>query len=227
MRLWNLSHPSSTDIPVSDHSRDTRSLQKQNPIRTPLDLCLCFAAQLFIHLSLETHPVRQPWFAAPKQYTQMLEQVKAYDDVLGHYLKGLSVTKVAEQTRSDRSVHQHYLEDSQAQDLLWVVTIGACFGEEIWTRQPRLQSPNSIVIAKVAGFWDKEESNTTQRADGDSDMTQTEKQSQWASRRFGVLIRHLGYTRLTDVRELFTTKYAYDAMIMDATLNKLFDLNQK
>ncbi|OQV07226.1 hypothetical protein CLAIMM_11689 [Cladophialophora immunda] len=214
MRLWNLWHS-----PVE--RLDTR-LPPNTP-RESLDSALCLAAQLFIYLSLEAHPIKQPWFAAPTQHAEMLEQIKAMDTVLLQRVKDLDPTATIQDPLLGGLANSDSIALAQAQDLLWIVAIGACFEEEVRKQRGRNQISDLTVMPKTdaavhAGRQKREDRE--RRGDDVTMMVQTE----WFSVRFGLLARRLGYTRFAHVRGLFRREHVYDGMMMDETLKKLFDV---
>ena len=222
MHLWNMLHPRNADPSISDSGviPDASELGPQSSVCTSLTLCVCLAAQLFIYLSLETRPIRQPWYAAPKQYEQMLEQLQGLD--IRHLLSArASDLSGSSEPGPDFKRRRRNAKD-QALDLLWILAIGACFEEELSKQQSGPQSGKLVVIARAAGFWDNKGSNATQQPAGPSDPDEASTQPEWCSRRFSVLARRLGYDDFNEVRDLFTTKFIYDTLIMDTTLSSLF-----
>ena len=233
MRLWDAlqSSPTELAIAVTNRTPNALSLRPDDASHASLDTCLCIAAQLFMYLSLETRPIRKPWFRAPMQYEEMLSQIKAFDCVLGHYVRDMDVKTLKAHLKSTSPDHRPCPQEPRADDLLWIVAVGACFEEERDRHENRLGGFVKGETAVSAGFVDYD--------DEDEDQAQTETQMQkqkqarierekeevqrsWFSRRFGILARRLGYAQFDEVRELFATTFAYDAMILDPTLSAWF-----
>ncbi|KIW77715.1 hypothetical protein Z517_07548 [Fonsecaea pedrosoi CBS 271.37] len=213
MRLWNLWHSPADQL-------DTPP--PPNTPRRSLDSSLCLAAQLFIYLSLEAHPIRQPWFSAPTQHAEMLEQIKAMDTVLLQRVKYLDATATIQVPSLERLANSEPTAHSQEQDLLWIVAVGACFEEEVRKQQGRSPTTDLTVMPTAI---------TAVRAGQQGEKNQVEKnavtttpQTGWFFMHFGPLARKLGYTSFEQVRESFRTAHVYDAMMMDETLGKLFDM---
>ncbi|KIW72746.1 hypothetical protein PV04_00921 [Phialophora macrospora] len=242
MRLWNFHHP-----PRSRSESQSESLDSVRPsnhhgshpqcvedyTRASQDSCLGLAAQLFIYLSLETHPVRQPTYSAPIQYADMLERSKVLDARL---FGSVGECATAIEPPGDPSLPTpaplgDERAQAQARDLLWIVAVGACFEEDMSMQLLPDLVPGLAVTATAAGFWDQKGSEVLQCVDdrgggGDSSSSSSTMPTprQWFSTRFGSLARQLGYEQFAGVKELFSESYVYDAMIMEGTLNRLFTL---
>ncbi len=228
MRLWNLLHPSARhDESSRDHNQHSGYLSIGCSLPNSLEPCLCLAAQLFLYLSLETYPITQPWYSAPGQHAEMLARVKALDNILPLTSRDVEMATAPLNQATSGGGRHCLAEDSQAQNLLWIVAVGACFEEEMRKQQNRIQVTEVTQTATAAGFWGQGRSQALQLKDQGQDIAPTcEKQmpTTWFSDHFGRLARRLGYQVLEDATELFTRSYAYDPLIMDETLGRLFDL---
>jgi hypothetical protein len=235
MRLWNFLHPPrfrSESEPESLDSSNNSNLQGshyqyvEDYTRTSQESCLCLAAQLFIYLSLETHPVRQPTYSAPTQYADMLERSKVLDTLLFGHVRESAGAVIESSLTAPALWDEHGL--AQARDLLWIVAIGACFEEDMSRQLPHNLISGLAMTATAAGFWDQKESNVPQCVDdcgGGGGSSMPAPQRRWFSMRFGILARRLGYAQFTCVKELFSENYVYDAMIMEGLLSRLFALS--
>ncbi|KAJ9608682.1 hypothetical protein H2200_006453 [Cladophialophora chaetospira] len=225
MCLWNLLHlPPAGHLPSNiDTPQDSHYLSLGYSPLTSLEPCLCLAAQLFIYLSMETYPVRQPWFSTPDQYAEMLARVRSLDFRLLCPSQDFDTLGSAPANGIHGGI---FGEQSKEQDLLWIVAVGACFEDEM-SRQQEVPVSEETQTCAAAGFLGQGQcqalqlNKTGQRAD-----TTTEKRATptWFSSRVGVLARRLGYRSLVEVTKVFTTKYIYDALTMDEALERLFDL---
>ncbi|EXJ64728.1 hypothetical protein A1O7_01066 [Cladophialophora yegresii CBS 114405] len=232
MRLWNFLHPhpprcpSSSEYPIHQISH-CQSVEEST--RVSRESCLCLAAQLFIYLSLETHPVRHPTYAAPTQYTDMLARSKILDSLLFGYAEGCGTVGSRGVCGLDTPALGEEQANAQepARDLLWIVAIGACFEADVSRQMPHNLIPGLATTAKAAGFWDQKEWKVAPCADdGDDSVSGSTQQTArpWFSMQFGGLARRLGYLQFSCVKELFSRRYVYDEMIMEETLSKLFDV---
>ncbi|OAL22951.1 hypothetical protein AYO22_06859 [Fonsecaea multimorphosa] len=211
MRLWNLWHGPADELDPWPLSSTAERLQ---------DPSLCLAAQLFIYLSLEAHPIKQPWFAAPTQHAEMLSRIKAMDTVLLQRVKELDPTMTIQDPLLDGLANSDSDALEQVQDLLWIVAIGACFEEEVRKQQGQNQMSDLTVKPKPDApvHAGREKQEDQQQSGGVTTMLET----LWFSTRFSLLARRLGFTRFEQVRDLFRREHVYDAMMMDETLERLF-----
>ncbi|EXJ65677.1 uncharacterized protein A1O5_11204 [Cladophialophora psammophila CBS 110553] len=213
MRLWNLWHSSADQL---------NTQPSPNTPGSSLDSSLCLAAQLFIYLSLEAHPIKQPWFAIPTQHAEMLERIKAMDTVLLQRVKDLDLAAKMEDPLLDAVANNNPSALAQAQDLLWIVAIGACFEEEVRKQQGRNQILDLTVMPEAAAAARAQGQEPENLSAGNA--AGTTPPTEWFSMRFGILARRLGYPRFEHVRGSFRREYVYDGTMMDETLERLFDM---
>lgn len=211
MRLWNLSHPAAQEVEYWDEhaAQDSQTIHTP-PSQPSLEPCLRLAAQIFIYLSLETPPSRQPWGLAPIQHAEMVERIEALDLALLRETKQVDWTEPTDSACPDQKARQEH-----ARDLLWIVAIGACFEEEMRRQQQRDQLGELRLTAVAAGYWGRKQCLVWQEESEGDGAVRDETRTRWFSSRLGPLARRVGYPHVADMRAMFKERYVYDDLTLD------------